>query len=289
MKQFFPDTTEHIGRLQEALPGDNVGFNVKNVSVKELRRGFVASDSKNSPAKEAASFNAIWLPRPRHRSWPSSCCWPEPLAEPSALRFALPTLHPASIATSSHANSISVCAALGIPAAAARLFSPRPRPRRRLPSARAQAQAHRWPPAQAPQAHRRPPAQAPQPPRAHLRNPPPRRRPPGAICIIWVSWPSSPPSPSPSGSQCGTSGSPLSRDGIQPPSPCSTLPVLWPPTCSPGWWRTFSLRWLTTRRRPRQPPWRRDDPPRTRERTIAGAVCSPCRRQFFICGVFLPL
>jgi len=48
----------HHEQLQEALPGDNVGFNVKNVSVKELRRGFVASDSKNSPAKEASSFNA---------------------------------------------------------------------------------------------------------------------------------------------------------------------------------------------------------------------------------------
>jgi translation elongation factor EF-1alpha len=42
----------------EAGPGDNVGFNVKNVSVKELRRGFVASDIKNDPAQEAASFTA---------------------------------------------------------------------------------------------------------------------------------------------------------------------------------------------------------------------------------------
>jgi len=31
---------------------------VKNVSVKELKRGYVASDSKNDPAKEAASFVA---------------------------------------------------------------------------------------------------------------------------------------------------------------------------------------------------------------------------------------
>jgi translation elongation factor EF-1alpha len=42
----------------EAVPGDNVGFNVKNVSVKELRRGFVASDIKNDPAQEAANFVA---------------------------------------------------------------------------------------------------------------------------------------------------------------------------------------------------------------------------------------
>jgi len=30
----------------------------RNVSVKDIRRGYVASDSKNDPAKEAASFNA---------------------------------------------------------------------------------------------------------------------------------------------------------------------------------------------------------------------------------------
>jgi elongation factor 1-alpha len=48
----------HHEQLTEANPGDNVGFNVKNVAVKDLRRGFVASDSKNAPAKECASFNA---------------------------------------------------------------------------------------------------------------------------------------------------------------------------------------------------------------------------------------
>merc|ERR1712098_293269 len=48
----------HHEALVEAVPGDNVGFNVKNVSVKELKRGFVASDSKNDPAKEAADFTA---------------------------------------------------------------------------------------------------------------------------------------------------------------------------------------------------------------------------------------
>ena len=48
----------HHESLPEALPGDNVGFNVKNVSVKELKRGFVASDSKNDPAKEASNFTA---------------------------------------------------------------------------------------------------------------------------------------------------------------------------------------------------------------------------------------
>jgi len=48
----------HHQQLVEGVPGDNVGFNIKNVSVKEIRRGFVCSDSKNDPAKEAASFNA---------------------------------------------------------------------------------------------------------------------------------------------------------------------------------------------------------------------------------------
>merc|ERR1719250_490134 len=48
----------HHESLAEAVPGDNVGFNVKNVSVKEIKRGNVCSDSKNDQAKEAASFDA---------------------------------------------------------------------------------------------------------------------------------------------------------------------------------------------------------------------------------------
>lgn len=48
----------HHEALTEAVPGDNVGFNVKNVSVKELRRGYVAGDSKNNPPKGAADFTA---------------------------------------------------------------------------------------------------------------------------------------------------------------------------------------------------------------------------------------
>jgi len=48
----------HHESLSEANPGDNVGFNVKNVSVKEIRRGFVASDSKNDPAQGTESFEA---------------------------------------------------------------------------------------------------------------------------------------------------------------------------------------------------------------------------------------
>jgi len=48
----------HHEALSEANPGDNVGFNVKNVSVKDLKRGFVTSDSKSDPAKEAQDFQA---------------------------------------------------------------------------------------------------------------------------------------------------------------------------------------------------------------------------------------
>merc|ERR1711860_471747 len=48
----------HHESLPEAVPGDNVGFNVKNVSVKDIKRGNVASDSKNDPAKEAVDFYA---------------------------------------------------------------------------------------------------------------------------------------------------------------------------------------------------------------------------------------
>ena len=31
----------------EAVPGVNVGFNIKNVSVKDIKRGYVASNSKD--------------------------------------------------------------------------------------------------------------------------------------------------------------------------------------------------------------------------------------------------
>ncbi|KAK2082877.1 Elongation factor 1-alpha 1 [Saguinus oedipus] len=48
----------HHEALSEALPGDNVGFNVKNVSVKDVRHGNVAGDSKNDPPMEAAGFTA---------------------------------------------------------------------------------------------------------------------------------------------------------------------------------------------------------------------------------------
>jgi len=48
----------HHESLPEATPGDNVGFNVKNLSVKDIRRGFVCSNAKNDPAKECDFFTA---------------------------------------------------------------------------------------------------------------------------------------------------------------------------------------------------------------------------------------
>lgn len=48
----------HHEALTEAIPGDNVGFNVKNLSIKDIRRGNVCSDSKNDPAREAINFLA---------------------------------------------------------------------------------------------------------------------------------------------------------------------------------------------------------------------------------------
>ena len=48
----------HHEVLEEAVPGDNVGFNVKNVSVKDIKRGMVTGDSKNDPPKQAETFLA---------------------------------------------------------------------------------------------------------------------------------------------------------------------------------------------------------------------------------------
>jgi elongation factor 1-alpha len=48
----------HHEALTEAHPGDNVGFNIKNVSVKDIRRGNVCGDSKNDPPQEAGDFTA---------------------------------------------------------------------------------------------------------------------------------------------------------------------------------------------------------------------------------------
>jgi elongation factor 1-alpha len=48
----------HHESLAQAVPGDNIGFNVKNLSVKDIRRGYVCGDAKNDPPMEAADFQA---------------------------------------------------------------------------------------------------------------------------------------------------------------------------------------------------------------------------------------
>jgi len=48
----------HHEQLESAQPGDNVGFNVKNVSVKDIRRGMVAGDIKTDPPLPTGSFEA---------------------------------------------------------------------------------------------------------------------------------------------------------------------------------------------------------------------------------------
>jgi len=48
----------HHEQLEEASPGDNVGFNVKNVSVKDIKRGMVTGDIKNDPPMATGNFEA---------------------------------------------------------------------------------------------------------------------------------------------------------------------------------------------------------------------------------------
>ena len=46
----------HHEALSKGLPGDNVGFSVKNVSAKDVHHGNVAGDSKNDPLMEEVGF-----------------------------------------------------------------------------------------------------------------------------------------------------------------------------------------------------------------------------------------
>jgi elongation factor 1-alpha len=48
----------HHESVMEAIPGDNVGFNVKNLSVTDIKRGYVASDTKREPAMDTEYFKA---------------------------------------------------------------------------------------------------------------------------------------------------------------------------------------------------------------------------------------
>lgn len=49
---------QHHQTLEEATPGNNIGFNVKNIPAKDIKRGYVCSDTKNSPATECETFTA---------------------------------------------------------------------------------------------------------------------------------------------------------------------------------------------------------------------------------------
>ena len=48
----------HHEHLKEALPGDNVGFNVKGVAASEIKRGYVASNQDDDPAQDTEWFRA---------------------------------------------------------------------------------------------------------------------------------------------------------------------------------------------------------------------------------------
>ena len=48
----------HHEALSEAKPGDNVWFNVRNVTVKDILPGHVASYAKNKPTMGCENFTA---------------------------------------------------------------------------------------------------------------------------------------------------------------------------------------------------------------------------------------
>jgi len=48
----------HHEQLKEAIPGMNVGFNVKNLSIKDLKRGYVMSYEDDKKVMKVDSFNA---------------------------------------------------------------------------------------------------------------------------------------------------------------------------------------------------------------------------------------
>lgn len=48
----------HHEALSEVLSGDNVNFNVENMTTKDIKHGIAAADSKNDPPVDAAAFTA---------------------------------------------------------------------------------------------------------------------------------------------------------------------------------------------------------------------------------------
>uniref|UniRef100_G3U8I3 Tr-type G domain-containing protein n=1 Tax=Loxodonta africana TaxID=9785 RepID=G3U8I3_LOXAF len=57
-------SVHHHEALSEALPGDNVGFNIKNVSVKDVHYGNESNDSKNDPPAAGFTAQVIMLNHP---------------------------------------------------------------------------------------------------------------------------------------------------------------------------------------------------------------------------------
>merc|ERR1719189_1606572 len=48
----------HHEQMEQAVPGDNVGFNIKGLSIKQIARGNVASNAKKCPARPVRRFLA---------------------------------------------------------------------------------------------------------------------------------------------------------------------------------------------------------------------------------------
>jgi len=48
----------HHVALNQAVSGDNIGFNVRGVAIKDVKRGYVVGDAKNNPPMEIVSFVA---------------------------------------------------------------------------------------------------------------------------------------------------------------------------------------------------------------------------------------
>lgn len=48
----------HHEAVDEAFPGDNVGFNVRNLTVTDIKRGYVASQTNRDPCQDTAMFVA---------------------------------------------------------------------------------------------------------------------------------------------------------------------------------------------------------------------------------------
>ena len=58
LKTIWNSIEMHHESMEEAIPGDIIGFNLKSVSCKDIKRGFVAGDPNNDPPMDTESFTA---------------------------------------------------------------------------------------------------------------------------------------------------------------------------------------------------------------------------------------